>query len=591
MNDTNRRISTTNQRRRTFATLAVPATLSMTIAEGFCPLPTITKLPTRVSDTPRLYQRRPSCLGLSSTEDNEENNTLHQQIKKADSEWYKEYVSDLLGDEYCTERWPEMKVLPLLGTTRAETKIDLEESAADTTTSSTTTPPEDESDDELDDEPNEEITEMDSPEMKDDTKGAKSVDVENEDSDEDEVDAESDDPTETIFPVADEASTAPLENETKDEKEEKDTAGDTNEKSTDERAIVYRSITGKKMTCVSLSSLLELGYTVGDLERIQAEFLSIVVLDKRQCPSMGVPSQWKISDPKAKPEVVLVESMEVATNLVNEQNVLEREEKESIQKRRERQEGRRDSAPKTTSRRERSSKPAEIQDRGKLESRRSRGEPRKTRDNERPRRRQNESPPPPRDRRRRQQQRRESLDREGNPRKIYRVPRDDTKRVQREDPPDPESPLWVNMDTFRDLLQKEADFRMNFIGSDWEEVIAQENDWREDLYKGWLWSLNNGVGESIVPPSRYERARRQQQQQQQRAKSMANRSKPKRRRPPSEAPRERRSGRPQQQLQQPLPPKRRPNRKTKPSSEEPRSEAERRSRRRAERRRGPSDDE
>jgi len=574
MNDTAKRVLWKKQSRRTFATLAVPAALSMATAEGFCPFPLFTS-PTRSLDKPRLYRRRPSWLGLSSKSD-EENNTLHQQIKEADPEWYKEYVSDLLGEDYCTDQWPEMEVPSLL-----ETQVGTELEATSR----------EEADDKTKDEPKETEDKADFPQVKDDSndEASKSVDVDKDDND-DEVDAESDDPTEPIISLAEETSTEPLENETKEEKEEnettikKETTTGTNEKSTDERAIVYRSITGKKMTCVSLSSLLELGYTIGDLERVQAEFLSIVVLDKRRCPSMGIPSQWKISDPKAKAEVTLVESMEVATNLVNQQNEQEREEKESIQKRRQRQEGRRDSAPKKTSRRERP-RESEREDR-KRESQRSRGEPRKTRDDDRPRRRRNESPPP-RDRRRR-----DSLDRDGNPRKIYQVPRDDTKRVQREDPPDPESPLWVNMDTFRDLLQKEADFRMNFIGNDWEEVIAQENDWREDLYKGWLWSLNNGVGESIVPPSRYERARRQQQQQQQ-ARPPAGQKKQRRRRPPSEAPRQRRSNRPQQQQQQqpPPPPKRRPNRKTKPSSEEPRSDAERRSRRRAERRRGPSNDE
>jgi len=50
----------------------------------------------------------------------------------------------------------------------------------------------------------------------------------------------------------------------------------------------------------------------------------------------------------------------------------------------------------------------------------------------------------------------------------------------------------------------------SLIGDNWSEVIEQENDWRMGLYQSWLWSLNNGMGESIVPPSRIERAWRNQ---------------------------------------------------------------------------------
>ena len=93
-------------------------------------------------------------------------------------------------------------------------------------------------------------------------------------------------------------------------------------------------------------------------------------------------------------------------------------------------------------------------------------------------------------------------------RRIYSVPRSDRGGVVRDDPPDPGSPIWVDIETFRDLMRKEAEFRMQFMGEDWVPTIKQENRWRTELYKNWLWALNNGVGESIVPPSRYERARR-----------------------------------------------------------------------------------
>eukprot|EP00536_Pseudo-nitzschia_multiseries_P003778 jgi/Psemu1/284657/fgenesh1_pg.59_\ len=182
----------------------------------------------------------------------------------------------------------------------------------------------------------------------------------------------------------------------------------------DPRAVLYRNITGNAMTCAPLQDLLDLGYSVPDLERIQSEFLSIVVLDSKACPTMGVPVPWKIKDPSAPPQ---------------------------------------------------------------------------------------------------QQRRRDSLDGDGNPKRIYGVPRSNSNNVvEVEDPPDIQSPVWVNIDTFRDLLQKESDLRKMFLGEDWDRTIEQENNWRTDLYKKWLWSLHNGVGESIVPPTRTERARKLRRQ-------------------------------------------------------------------------------
>ena len=64
------------------------------------------------------------------------------------------------------------------------------------------------------------------------------------------------------------------------------------------------------------------------------------------------------------------------------------------------------------------------------------------------------------------------------------------------------------MDTFRKLLRTEAELRLRILGEDWAPTVKQESDWRLNLYKDWLWTLHDGVGGSIVPPSRYERARK-----------------------------------------------------------------------------------
>jgi hypothetical protein len=339
------------------------------------------------------------------------------------------------------------------------------------------------------------------------------------------------------------------------------------------------------MTCVPLGDLLDLGYVVSDLERIQAEFLSIVVLDRRPCPSMGIPPQWKIKDPRAAAEITLVDSMEEGAVMADRINEEERKERDSVDQRRRRQQDRKKGAPRSDS------DGSGVQTRQMAEKKRrqspSEDEYRRTRRSE----------SSLGDRQRQQQQRRrrrEGVGPDGTPRKIYRVPRDDTRMassIERDDPPDPDSPLWVNMDTFRDLLQREAEFRMNFIGEDWSEVIEQENDWRSNLYKKWLWSLNDGVGESIVPPSRYERARRNNPAPTRKRRPMPREDDELRRRgrrrvsndPPRRESRPLRGG--EAPLKQQRRPKRAPGREPPVAAED--NASERRSRRRSERRRGP----
>ena len=112
---------------------------------------------------------------------------------------------------------------------------------------------------------------------------------------------------------------------------------------------------------------------------------------------------------------------------------------------------------------------------------------------------------------RRRQQRRVSVNEDGTPKRIYNG-REILGQKPREnigDPPPPNSPIWMDMDTFRSLLRKEAELRLRILGDGWAPTVKQESDWRLNLYKDWLWALHNGVASNaIVPPSRYERARR-----------------------------------------------------------------------------------
>merc|ERR1712238_89781 len=115
----------------------------------------------------------------------------------------------------------------------------------------------------------------------------------------------------------------------------------TNNENDDLRAVIYQNITGNTLTYEPLVNLRKLGYTVKQLERIQAEILSVIVLDKRKNPKMGgVPIQWKIKNSRAPSEITIVNSIEEASKIVHRMNDEEQKERNSIIERRRPQERR-----------------------------------------------------------------------------------------------------------------------------------------------------------------------------------------------------------------------------------------------------------
>lgn len=83
------------------------------------------------------------------------------------------------------------------------------------------------------------------------------------------------------------------------------------------------------------------------------------------------------------------------------------------------------------------------------------------------------------------------------------------RSIEVDDPPI-QSGLWPNMKTFRGLLRNEAALRLRILGDDWTDAVKEEAEWRMDLYKNWLWTVHNGVGEPFVQ-SRSDRVRRRRQ--------------------------------------------------------------------------------
>ena len=731
-------LSRTKQRARALAFASVAAYLSFNttlvsilVSEGFCPSARMwNHYNTAAGVSAKIPRRRPWMAispgselpdGIASDEEEDalidDNTVLHQRIKQADPNWYQEYVSELLGGEYCKNRWPyvdlsSMEEEPIENDT-PEVQPERERSSIETTTTTTISKPPpapswasetsygmykdilekeeegsepnaDGGDDGIRDEassiPEESITsendvdintnntpesivsklitnekdqevtptiasestaQITTNEASEELPDLPSVDsqipIAQESVKEYEHDSGSDIGAEGTrsevvdneieneeVPVVTPEATAEVSDEISKAKklvsketpnkdieetiEKENQVGKVAVGSQDTRAIVYRNITGKTMTCVPLASLIDLGYEFSDLERIQAEFLSIVVLDQRQCPSMGIPSQWKIKDPRAKPEITLVDSMEEGSAMAKRINEEERNNLQSINQRRRRQNNRQRSGNEKIRRSSAAEDDKNVGDRKRRRTTDRKSYPdrngrrsqrvisnderqRDRRENSQRRRKSFEDEDLPVERKRRQQRKREAFDADRNPRKIYRVPRSDTRFSKPiDDPPDPNSPIWPDIDTFRALLRKEANFRMNFIGDDWSDVIKEENDWRTNVYKSWLWSLNNGIGPtivpSIVPPSRYERARRRNQMGRMSPTESLDPQESRRRRRPS-----------QEQKTEPQARRRRPKRAADQEDELNNSEnsqisaaTQRRSKRRAERRQAPPSD-
>jgi hypothetical protein len=101
-----------------------------------------------------------------------------------------------------------------------------------------------------------------------------------------------------------------------------------------------------------------------------------------------------------------------------------------------------------------------------------------------------------------------SIDEPERRRRVYSG-RPANRSERMEDPPPPKSRIWMDLDTFRNLLRDEAGMRLRILGNDWSDAIKDESDWRFDLYKKWLWTLHNGWGTPLVE-SRSDRARRSQ---------------------------------------------------------------------------------
>lgn len=219
--------------------------------------------------------------------------------------------------------------------------------------------------------------------------------------------------------------------------------------------VVYRDLYSGALLMAPLKALTRLGYTSDEIAFLQPDALSLILEDEIAKPRRGVPPQWKVSPSQKR---VLEDDVRIVTK-ERAKEILE--------------------SSKTR-------KPPLVED-DRAETRRKSVREEESLGGRR------RIPTPGQDDEARQRVRR-IQEREQSPSTKLRP----SPSKDRGDPPRPVNPVWIDMDTFRDLLRKEAELRVRILGDDWKQTVKKESKWRLDLYKEWLWSLSEGVGDPVV---------------------------------------------------------------------------------------------
>jgi hypothetical protein len=343
------------------------------------------------------------------------------------------------------------------------------------------------------------------------------------------------------LPVAKEEAEVVASNETFSQNNESTLPDDdkaeasSEEEASSDRIILYRDAYSQSFVQVDLANVLSLGYLEFEICMLEADTLDLIASDGIVKPRSGVPSRWKIKS--GQPAQVRILSKVQADQVVSDEigkkkegrrnriidmvesspaetDTLEDEldpvvpTRESPKKERvpiSKEDGSRREADRIRPPRSKAAAESAPGERPpstarKSQARGERDESFRERD-ESPRERS------PSSRRERSSKR---SDRDESQRRMYDgrpSPSPSKSKRKRDDPPSPNSPVWVDIDTFRDLLRSEAGLRLRILGDDWADTVKEESNWRLDLYKEWLWTLHNGVGKPIVE-SRSDRMRR-----------------------------------------------------------------------------------
>jgi len=268
--------------------------------------------------------------------------------------------------------------------------------------------------------------------------------------------------------------------------------------------VLYRDLYTGDLRAENLTSVTFLGYNESEIPYLQPDALALIIEDEIRKPSRGIPQQWQISQSQYE---VLSDDVRIVPH---------EEAKELL----EAGNGKKRSASKEPQYSTRlKNDPSGHNENGNY-SKSAHGDKKPFSEGTRPERAERQgsttSTVKERRRRRRPEKKPVSTSMRSYPRldkkRIYNARELPKKsaRLEHDDPPPPDSPLWVDMDTFRDLLRSEAELRVRILGKDWADVVKDESNWRLSLYKEWLWVLNRGIGNPLVPSrSDWARARSQ----------------------------------------------------------------------------------
>jgi hypothetical protein len=283
------------------------------------------------------------------------------------------------------------------------------------------------------------------------------------------------------------------------------------EAATSSRVILFRDIYSQSFVRIPLADVIALGYSELDIRSLEADALGLIASDGIVKPRSGVPSRWKVKAGQAPGQTRILSNME-ADQVVSDNKTSQKKENLRNKAAPPRESANEEQVPVSKdkdSRREADKMRPPSRSRAPTDSvRRERG-PSTTR---KPQAR-DERDEPPRERRTRGERTESSRSPkrsergDGRRRRIYDGRGSPKSKRERDDPPNPNSPVWVDINSFRDLLRTEAGLRLRILGDDWADTVKEESDWRLDLYKEWLWTLHNGVGNPIVE-SRSDRMRR-----------------------------------------------------------------------------------
>ena len=283
------------------------------------------------------------------------------------------------------------------------------------------------------------------------------------------------------------------------------------------RTVVFTNPFNGKPVMKSFEIFQDLGYTKSDIQDLQTDVVALIANDGIVRPKSGIPKRWRLL-PDTKNDVEFkTESIEDLQKIQSNRKSEDKTETDRFQINRGTSPTQNPRQPAaeidTTDRTEQ----REIDTEDDSASRRKRQQPDLNRDmytgsiqNPIETKRTLASRGASVTSEQRRAQLKTELDRDGKRKRIYDGrPKRNLSGPNRDDPPASSSGFWPDMNTFRELLKTEAKFRLRILGDDWSDAVRDETKWRHDLYKEWLWTLNNGLGEPIIE-RRSDRARRSQ---------------------------------------------------------------------------------